>query len=112
MLRRRLILAIAATLLIATIIGCFIVTRESRDLQRYRRIQVGMQLADVKRLFPNHEPTLWIDPNDNSAAWGWHLDEIDIMVCVDTEQRVTDAHHYQLASDSWVDGALRRVGLR
>jgi hypothetical protein len=83
--KRRLFLAIMATLVGTAGLGWFVATRASPELQQFRQIRVGMELKDAKRLFESREPECIGSESRNCIFWSWSLDEIDVLVTVDAE---------------------------
>jgi hypothetical protein len=84
-------LAFAATFVIAAVIGWFIVTRDSPNLQRFRQIELSMDLEDVKNLFPDTEPRDIGAPAPGPGCFQWVLDRETVFVGVDEHRRVTEA---------------------
>jgi hypothetical protein len=121
--RRRLYLALAATLVGTAVVGWFIVTRESPNLQRFRQINVGMPLEDVNRLFANTKPVsvrimVAGGPGldllvETVPGWHWTLDDEVVTVKVDADQRVSEAtYRCDVDRDPWITVVAGWFGIR
>jgi hypothetical protein len=104
-------------LLVGTaILAWFVVIREGEDVQRFRRIKVGMELRDVQNLYPETEPVPLLVvkrfDQDPQPAWTWVFDDGDLTVEVDRDRRVTGAsYQYFPASGQWLDVAAGWLGI-
>jgi len=91
-------------------------TRERSELREFRQIRVGMELQDVKRLFPDQEPVspFALIEIDEAArpTWNWLFDGVIIAVEVDQSKRVTSAtYQYKVASNHWLNIGAGWVGI-
>jgi hypothetical protein len=113
--RRRLFLAILATLVGTAGLGWFVATREDADVRRFRQIQVGMEIEDVKRLYPEKVPkrTVNIEPEkEPEPVWAWRLENGVLFVFVDQGGRVTAASYdYVRPFDWWLYQLAECVGI-
>ena len=117
--RRRLFLAILATLVGTAGLGWFLATREDEDVRRFRRIKMGMELEAVKKLYPEQLPQLsanMLSPDRVNTAitsdWIWMLEHGILTVSTDPQQNVTKATYVYWPEEQWLDTVLEwfRIG--
>jgi hypothetical protein len=106
--QRRLLLLVAATIVGVLVLGWF-ATRESRGLQRFRKVTVGMTLEELKSLYPTEEDAII---QDGPAFWMWQKRDEAIRVWVDEEGRVGEAvYAYRYTTDRWLDVVSEWTGI-
>lgn len=102
---------LVVTLIGTTLLGVFVVTRRSPNLERWHQIHVGMDLADVKRLFPNKAANFTFDMNERRVGYRWWLDDMVITVFLDDEHRVVQKARDEYAEEPLHCTVSRWIGM-